>query len=460
MQLNIKHDWVKYTVLQRPTYPFIGCDIAYIRYDIATSINDRKNIHITSSLHMEKVTLYDLNEYIKRVMALNFQEPIWVSCEISQVSEVRGQVYLNVVQQDENTDQVTAQASAVVWYKSYLFIRNKLQDLLPSILTVGTHILIKVRVEFHERYGVKLVIEDIDPSYTIGQMEMARQKILQKLVQADVLDLNKNVGLPKVISKVAVISSATAAGYADFVNQLEHNEYKYAIKHTLYKAAMQGMNTEREVCAALDQIIESYKEYDCIVIIRGGGSKLDLSGFDNYNIGYKIATAPIPVITGIGHEIDQSVADITAHTAVKTPTAAAAWIIERNTAFESDILLLAQDISQMARHLLTLHRSYLDQSSQLLQLHPQRVLIDQQNNLDQAVINLQQYSKFTIKEMTDALDKATAIIKLSDPVQVLKRGYAMVQLKGNTITSSNQLAAGDTIELQYYDGTKKAEIQK
>lgn len=407
---------------------------------------------------MNKVTLYDLNEYIKRVMALNFQEPIWVSCEISQVSEVRGQVYMDVVQQDENTDQVTAQASAVIWYKSYLFLRNKLQELLPSILTVGTHILIKVRVEFHERYGVKLVIEDIDPSFTIGQMEMARQKILQKLVEADVLDLNKNVVLPSVIGRIAVISSATAAGYADFVTQLEQNEYGYKVEHTLYKAAMQGLNTEREVCSALETIAENCEAYDCIIIIRGGGSKLDLSGFDNYNIGYKIATSPIPVITGIGHEIDQSVADITAHTTVKTPTAAAAWVIDQNMLFESKVLQMGQAIGHTSRHIVSLQRSYLDQSSQLLRMQPKRLVLEQYGQLEQATAAVKQYSKYALKEVADSLSKAEAVIQLADPKNVLKRGYAMVQLNGSIVTSSKQLKQGETVELTYHDGSKNAQI--
>lgn len=407
---------------------------------------------------MNKVTLYDLNEYIKRVMALNFQEPIWVSCEISQVSEVRGQVYMDVVQQDENTDQVTAQASAVIWYKSYLFLRNKLQELLPSILTVGTHILIKVRVEFHERYGVKLVIEDIDPSFTIGQMEMARQKILQKLVEADVLDLNKNVALPSVIGRIAVISSATAAGYADFVTQLEQNEYGYKVEHNLYKAAMQGLNTEREVCSALETIAENREAYDCIIIIRGGGSKLDLSGFDNYNIGYKIATSPIPVITGIGHEIDQSVADITAHTTVKTPTAAAAWVIDQNMLFESKVLQMGQAIGHTSRHIVSLQRSYLDQSSQLLQMQPKRLVLEQYGQLEQATAAVKQYSKYALKEVADSLSKAEAVIQLADPKNVLKRGYAMVQLNGSIVTSSKQLKQGETVELTYHDGSKNAQI--
>jgi len=350
-------------------------------------------------------TLYDLNEYLKRVIALNFQEPVWVSCEISQVSEVRGQVYMDVVQQDEDTNEVVAKSSAVIWYKSYLFIKNKLKELLPSILTVGTHVLLKVKIEYNERYGIKLVIEDIDPSYTIGQMEMARQK-------------------------------------------------------TLYKAAMQGQNTEREVCQALDDIADIAHQYDCVVIIRGGGSKLDLSGFDSYNIGHKIATAPLPILTGIGHEIDQSVADLTSHTSFKTPTAVAAYIIDHNVAFEAEIVQMGQWIGQVAKHTVTEHKSTLDQITQLLRIQPKTALNQATMELEQLNSQLKQSAKYAIREINESIGYAEKVIKIADPVTTLKRGYAMIQIDGKVITSAKKLKKGQQVTVTYTDGEKLAEIIK
>lgn len=409
---------------------------------------------------MDKTTLFDLNEYLKRVVALNFQESVWVSCEISQVSEVRGQVYMDVVQQEEGSTEVIAQSSAVIWYKSYLFIKNKLKELLPSILTVGTHVLLKVRVEYHERWGMKLVVEDIDPSYTIGQMEMARQKILQKLLDANVLDKNEQLDIPRVISSVAVISSATAAGYKDFLAQLEHNDYGYAISTTLFAAAMQGLNTEREVCGALEQIKEAKEQFDAVVIIRGGGSKLDLSGFDNYNIGYKIATFPMPVLTGIGHEIDQSVADIVSHTAFKTPTAVAAFLIDHNLSFESEIIQMSQWIGQMTRQLLSAQQSSLMQVEQLLSLQPKTMLRKQSQLLEQLHSSLRQSARFAIKEIDENLSYTEKLIKLADPMTTLRRGYSIIQKEGATILSAKDLKKGDDITITYFDGNKTAQITK
>jgi len=409
---------------------------------------------------MESTTLYELNEYLKRVVALNFQEPVWISCEISQVNEVRGQVYLEVIQQEEDTETVIAQSSAVIWYKSYLFLKSKLKELLPSILVSGTHVLIKVKVEYHERYGMKLVIEDIDPAYTIGHMEMTRKKILQQLADTNVIHLNQEKELPLVIARVAVISSATAAGYKDFVAQLAANEYGYQYDIVLHQAAMQGQNTEREICQALLNISETAGTYDCIVIIRGGGSKLDLSGFDNYNIGHRIATSPLPVITGIGHEIDQSVADVVAHTALKTPTAVAAYLLDHNLNFESEVHDMGAHIGMFAKSQLHSHQMTLERAWQVLALHPSSHIQNASSELEWVHNKLNELAHYRTKEAQEQLQFAGQIIKLSDPKTTLRRGYVMVESGGNVITKAAALVAGDEVVLTYYDGKKKAEISK
>jgi exodeoxyribonuclease VII large subunit len=409
---------------------------------------------------MTSYSLFELNEYIKQVMALNFTEPIWVNCEISQVKEVRGQVYMEVVQHSENDNLIKAQSAAVIWYKSFLFIKKKLGDLLPAILTEGTKVLLKVTVEFHERYGLKLNIEDIDISYTIGQMEMARQKIIEKLKQAGVIEKNSYTTLPEVIQKVAIISSATAAGFADFKAQIANNEYGYDIQIDLFPAAMQGGNTEREVCAALDTIALKYSEYDCIAIIRGGGSKLDLASFDNYNIGHKIATFPIPVITGIGHEIDSTVADMVSYSALKTPTAVAAFIIDRNMQFESEMLQAMQWINQMAKQKVEFNKLELEQITQMLVLKPKEITRSHHLQLDQLNALLKQAAKYSLKELAEHISYTEQIIKMADPEKVLKRGFVMLQKNNKTISSIQELVIDDTITLKYYEGSAEAKITK
>lgn len=365
---------------------------------------------------------------------------------------------MDVVQQEEGSESIIAQSSAVIWYKSYLFLKSKLKELLPAILVAGSHVLIKVKVEYHERYGMKLVIEDIDPSYTIGHMEMTRKKILQQLSDAMVIDLNGKLGLPKVISRVAVISSETAAGYKDFVAQLENNEYGYKYDLTLYAAAMQGQNTEREVSKALQEIAQKKDQYDCTVIIRGGGSKLDLSGFDNYNIGYNIATLPMPVLTGIGHEIDQSVADVTAHTALKTPTAVAAYLLDHNFGFESEVHQLGAFVGQYAKAEVQNYLIGLEQAWQYINMQPVALLSSQTSAIVNLETTLSQTIKHKIASIHDKLSYAEQLINLSDPATTLRRGYVMVTSDDGLVTSATDVSPGQNIRLTYHDGNRDAKI--
>lgn len=407
---------------------------------------------------MNSYSLFELNEYIKRVVALNFTEAIWVNAEVGQVKEVKGQVYLDLIQHSEEENQITAQASAAIWFKTYLFIRKKLGELLPAILSEGSKILVKVRVEFHERYGMKLVVEDIDPTYTIGQMEIARQKIIENLRKTGVMEANQSTVLPDVIQRVAVISSSTAAGYIDFQHQLVSNEYGYDVHLDLYQAAMQGMNTEREVCAALDQIEVLKAEYDCIVLIRGGGSKLDLASFDNFNIGYKIATSSLPVLTGIGHEIDSTVADIVSHSALKTPTAVATFILDRNAQFEGEITQAGIWIAQLAKQSVEYNKLQLEQMSQLIRIKPKEVIKEGEMKVEQVATLLHQASRFSIKKIHESVRHMEELVNLADPKSVLRRGYVIVKKGSGVTTSLSDLKKGEEISIEYHDGEAKAEI--
>ena len=409
---------------------------------------------------MTSYSLYELNEYIRQVFALNFTEAIWVNAEVGQVKEVRGQVYLDLLQHSEEENQIVAQAQAAIWYKSYLFIRKKLGELMPAILAEGSKILVKVKVEFHERYGMKLVIEDIDPTYTIGQMEIARQKIIENLKKAGVIEDNQFTFLPDVIQNVAVISSATAAGYIDFKHQIENNEYGYDVRLELYQAAMQGMNTEKEVCQALEQIEVLKDEYDCIVIIRGGGSKLDLASFDNYNIGYKIATSTLPVLTGIGHEIDSTVADIVSYAALKTPTAVAAFVIDRNAQYEAEISQAGLWISQLAKQNIEKEKLRLEQMAQLIRMKPGELVRNKMLQLEQLKSLLMQSIKYNLKELKESVVHMEQMVKLADPKMTLKRGFVLLKKDDKIATSIKNVSIGDNLKIEFHDGEADAEIIK
>jgi len=399
-------------------------------------------------------SLLELNNYIKRVIALNFEDAIWIECEISGISHVRGQVYLDLVQKDEDTQDVVAQSSAAIWYKANLFIKNKLKDLYSSILSQGIKIKCKVEVTFHERYGMKLSLIDIDPAYTMGNLEIERQKIIDKLTEKGLLDTNKHVTLCATIRQIAVISSSTAAGYIDFTNQLRTNQYGYKYEVTLYQSAMQGVNTETDVCDALFKIQNGNTHYDCICIIRGGGSKLDLSFFDSYKIAEAIATSNIPVITGIGHEIDLSVADIVSHTQLKTPTAVSNFIIDRTLYFESECLSVFAKVLQESLRKIKDKSQYLNILSQTLNYATQKKLLNTEKRLQLIESNVHNLATTRINTKLLNLDNIQSLLATYTHDNVLKRGYTLIRQSGKIVTSKAKLT-DNPIEVQFRDGTVK-----
>ena len=233
---------------------------------------------------MKKHTLLELNDFIKRVVKLNLPETLWVKCEISQINNSRGTWYLDVVEKDESSNQILAQSQAMLWARDYNSILDRKGEIIDDILQKGTAILILVQVEFSERYGLKLQIKDINTTYTLGTVELKRRETIEKLMEQGFVGKNKMRKLPKVIQRIAIISSETAAGYHDFITQLTQNEYGYSFKYKLFQSAMQGENTERDVVDSLKQIEKEINHFDIAIVIRGGGSKLDLAAFDNYNI--------------------------------------------------------------------------------------------------------------------------------------------------------------------------------
>ena len=399
-------------------------------------------------------SLYELNEYIKRVMALNFQEAIWVRCEVSQASHSRGSVYLNIVELEEGTEEIKAQASAVIWPRSYIFLQNKLKELLPYILEAGSEVLIKVKVDFNERYGFKLVIEDIDPTYTLGQAEMARQRIIERLKKERLLELNGQRNMSPVLQSIAVISSETAAGYADFMAQLENNIYGYEIHVELFQVAVQGRNVESDVVEAFSEIQANGKHYDAVTIVRGGGSKLDLAGFDNYNIGHAIAMCRLPVIIGIGHEIDSTVTDLVAQVSLKTPTAVAGYIIDRNMKYENDILGLGFEIQENCletvreRRAEVEHIDYMIKQSALNRLHTEKY------DMNHLFNSLKVSAKNIIQHNRQYLDNTESLIGIVDPIKTLKRGFSIIKQDGLVIGSVKDLDTKKEIEIVMKDGSK------
>ena len=330
---------------------------------------------------MESYTLFQLNEYIRRVIALNFREPLWIEAEIAQIKESRGNHYLELVEKEEDGDEIIAQISGAIWYRNFQFIKRKIGDLIYDLLVEGTQVRLKCQVDYHERYGMKLVVQDLDPKFTFGQLEMKRQEIINRLEEEGMMELNKSLLLPTVIQKIAVISSKGAAGYQDFKNQLTQNNYGYTFKVDLFDSAVQGLKVEQDTVGAIEQIVGSKTAYDVVCIIRGGGSKLDLAGYDNYAIASSIALSEIPFLIGIGHDVDSTVTDLVACLSLKTPTAVADFIVERNMQFEAGIEQILTGIQRGAANQLRQHQIELSSLLDRIGLVVEHSISEAQQNL-------------------------------------------------------------------------------
>ena len=406
---------------------------------------------------METYSLFQLNEYIKRVIALNFQDSVWINAEISQVKLSRGNYYLDLIQKEENSDVVKAKASGIIWFRKVSFLEKKFKSLFHSILDTGNEIRVKVSINFSERYGFSLVIEDLDASFTLGKAEMLKQEILSKLKAENLIFRNSELTLPVVLQKVAVISSAGAAGYKDFISHLESNSYGYKYELKLYAAAMQGQSVENEIMAALDQI-EHEGPYDCIVIIRGGGAKLDLAAFDNYNIARRIAHSTLPVITGIGHDIDQSIADIASHTDLKTPTAVADFLIETNLHFESKILDIGLKIQMTYREIMQVNSSTLALMNEQIRNSFSGIKGIQIQRLSELELTLKHKTLSSIKSQEDLLGSIETQLLLLAPENVLKRGFSIIRQNGKVVKSIKNIDKNQILETQLEDGKIKSKI--
>ena len=273
-------------------------------------------------------TLFELNRRIGQTLHAEFAAPVWVCAEISEVREnLGGHCYLELIERDENNDQMIAKAKATIWSFTYKMLKPYFEQQTGQTLSAGMKILISVTVEFHEVYGFSLNIKDIDPTYSVGDIARRRLQIANRLREDGIFDMNRELEIPLAPQRIAVISSPTAAGYGDFVNQLENNRRGFHFYCKLFPAVMQGEQTEKSVIAALDKIHNYIDVFDVVVIIRGGGATADLSAFDSYDLAYHCAQFPLPVIAGIGHQRDETILDLVSHTSVKTPTAAAEMLI-------------------------------------------------------------------------------------------------------------------------------------
>lgn len=405
------------------------------------------------------VTLFQLQEFIRRVLALNLPDAVWVEAEIAELGPSRGHIFLSLVQKDEISAEPIATAQAVIWQNQLAAIsRNVGATLLQELLMPGRQLRLKARIEHHERFGLKLVVEDLDPAYTIGQLELQRRQTLERLRTEQLTERNAALQPGEVLQRIAVVSSQQGAGYQDFIEHLRGNPYGYKFHCELFPATVQGQNAEMEMSRSLERIARQAHRFDCTVIIRGGGARLDLGAFDGYDICRAIALHPLPVFTGIGHDVNESLADLCAHAALKTPTAVADFLIRRHLHFESRLLQLAQGLQALAQQRMAAERLSLEQVAQAAQRHSAQYLLRQ----NQRLALLQRDSR---RELRNALQLAGKTLDQMDQLSVqlqpqatLERGFTITLKDGRRLRSVAGLQPGDRIETIFADGSIAGQI--
>ncbi|MBR3911671.1 MAG: exodeoxyribonuclease VII large subunit [Alistipes sp.] len=410
---------------------------------------------------VQHITLSELQRHIKQALEGALPLPVWVVAEVSELKvNYSGHCYLELVEKSEpargGTPIPRAQARAVIWRQQYAMLSAYFEAETGSRLAAGMKILAKVLVSYHELYGLSLQITDLDASYTLGEVERQKQMTIAQLQADGVWDMNREQELPLLTQRVAIVSSAAAAGYRDFCNELQQGGY--AFRTTLFDAVVQGQAAEESICAALAAVAERQEEFDVVVIIRGGGSASDLSCFNSYRLCSYVAQFPLPVVTGIGHDKDTSVADMVAHTPLKTPTAVAAWLTERMARLEGWLTDAAMHLSELAvkatqREQLRLERMA-GEVARLGGTYCERA------RSRMAMLGEQLRSEVArfIERRAMFLQVAESSVEARAPEKILRLGFAVVRCDGRAVTRAERLA-GREVEIQLAEGYIKAEVK-
>lgn len=402
---------------------------------------------------MNSITLSDLTTRVQEAISLNFQKPVWVRAEISELRENAGHCYMELIEKSEDTDTILAKCRATCWASTYRMLKPYFESSTGQTLTAGLKVLISVSVEFHGVYGFNLSVKDIDPVFTVGEMAARRLQIIRQLEADGIADMNKQLVISSSAQRIAVISSPTAAGYDDFCNQLKNNSDGYVFYHRLFPAIMQGENAEASILSALDKIFESSELFDVVVIIRGGGATADLASFDSYQLALHCAQFPLPIISGIGHHRDISILDMVAHTSVKTPTAAAEFLISNLNETEYQLNNIVSEINYLVSNRLDWERRNLDE----MQLRIKHTLKNKVNNkiflLESQKHRLQSGVRLQLLKQRNKLSLLEKNIESHSPDFLLQHGYTITTLNGKRLTSISQVKENDLVKTHLTDGT-------
>lgn len=404
------------------------------------------------------ITLSELQRLVKNTLHERFALPVWVSAEISEIKvNYSGHCYLELIEKGGDNGVPQAQARAVLWRTAYPRIAGYFEAETGQRLAAGIKILAKVSVTYHELYGFSLQITDIDPAYTLGDMERQRQQTIAQLRQEGVWDMNREVPMPTVVQRVAIVSSANAAGYQDFCKELDKSPYRFRL--TLFDAFMQGAAAEESIVAALCAVAQRMEEFDAVVVIRGGGSASDLNCFNAYRLCTHVAQFPLPVVTGIGHDKDTSVADMVAHTALKTPTAVAGWLVERMAGVDGWLDYAALQLHDATRSAMHASEVRLERLAGELR-HASGELLTRQRLRTEHLATLlpQAVEDFLLRHAT-RLENAAELVAGRSPERILRLGFAIVRAGGKTVTSASCVRKGDVLDIEVSDGRIESTVR-
>lgn len=408
---------------------------------------------------MEAMTLYELNYRVRLVLDRALGGVYWIQAETSDVRPTaNGHCYLEFVQKNDSGNTLLARARGVIWRDVFPELRNCFETETGQRFTSGIKVMVQVAVQFHEQYGYSLKVMDIDPVYTLGDMQQRRREIIRKLEEEGVLTLNKELEMPVLPKRVAIISSPTAAGYGDFCDQLRNNPMGYSFTTKLFPALMQGEGIEDSVIHALECIAAEQELWDVVVIIRGGGATGDLAGFETYLLAAYVAQFPLPVITGIGHERDDTVIDMVAHTRVKTPTAAAEFLIAQVMSTERKLAELQQRLVESVQLCVDRERKSLQQMVRNLPL----IFVEHKRIQEQRLDRLWQRVGVAVtqrlRDEQHCLDLLEQKVIGEDPERLLKRGYSITLCGGKLVRDIAAVHPGDTLETHIYGGSIHATV--
>jgi exodeoxyribonuclease VII large subunit len=426
------------------------------------------------------LSLYELNALVRQSVRLSMPDAYWVQAELSDVrTNYSGHCYLEFVQKDPKSNALLAKARGIVWSNVFRELKPYFERETGQAFVAGLKVLVRVTVDFHELYGYSLTVSDIDPTYTLGDMAKRRREILQRLEEEGVLTLNKELELPELTQRIAVISSPTAAGYGDFCDQLERNAFGFVFYTKLFPAVMQGEQVEASIIRALNRINAGHGRWDVVVIIRGGGATSDLSGFDTYELATNCAQFPIPIITGIGHERDDTVIDKVAHTRVKTPTAAAEFLINhlRETAdrLEAYASFFYQEVPEWLGQQKERLERWVARIPARVQMRIQnegfrqerlvkRVHLAWQARMMRETYRLQLDGRLNVALQSrlqregGRLQLLEQQVKAASPELLLQKGYSITLKNGKAVTDASALHPGDEVVTRVAKGEFKSKV--